>query len=186
MEKQKNTQIIVIAVLAVAILVMSVGFAIFTQNLTLNGTTTVASASWGLEFVPASYTETAGSVEVTPANRTIAGTSMTYNVSLEKPGDFYEFTVNVENKGTFDTNLTDITMSTLTAAQQKYLTYSIVYGGQTYTASATGLTHSLTAGNTAPVKVRVEYILPESSTDLPATEVTVNLTASLTYKQVGA
>ena len=37
MEKQKNTQMFVIAVLAIAVLTMSVGFAAFTQALNING-----------------------------------------------------------------------------------------------------------------------------------------------------
>lgn len=182
MEKQKNTQMFVIAILAVAVLTMSVGFAVFTQTLDINGNVTVASSKWSIAFDTSSYVESDGSVAV--SNKTLDGTSMTYNVTLTKPGDFYEFTVNVKNTGTFDANLTGISMSALTTEQAKYLTYEITYNGTKYTANATGLSVALAkTEGVATVKVRVQYIQPENSADLPSTPVTVPLTASLTYSQ---
>ena len=182
MEKQKNTQMFVIAILAVAVLTMSVGFAAFTQILNINGNVTVASSKWSIAFDTTSYTESDGSVAV--SNKTLDGTSMTYNVTLTKPGDFYEFTVNVKNTGTFDANLTGITMSPLTTEQSKYLTYEIDYNGNTYTSTQTGLSISLAnTSGVVPVKVKVSYVQPENPADLPSSEVTIPLTASLTYKQ---
>lgn len=182
MEKQKNTQMFVIAILAVAVLTMSVGFAAFTQTLDINGNVTVASSKWSIAFDTTSYVESDGSVAV--SNKTLDGTSMTYNVTLTKPGDFYEFTVNVKNTGTFDAKLTGISMSSLTPEQAKYLTYEITYNGTKYTATATKLSVALAkTEGVATVKVRVQYIQPEASADLPSTQVTVPLTASLTYEQ---
>lgn len=182
MEKQKNTQMFVIAILAVAVLTMSVGFAVFTQTLDINGNVTVASSKWSIAFDTSSYVESDGSVAV--SNKTLDGTSMTYNVTLTKPGDFYEFTVNVKNTGTFDANLTGITMSPLTTEQSKYLTYEIDYNGNTYTSTQTGLSISLAnTSGIVPVKVKVSYVQPEKPADLPSSEVTIPLTASLTYKQ---
>ena len=186
MEKKKNTQLIIIAILAVAILFMSVGFASYASTLNINGTATVQSNKWSVHFVDNSYAETTGSKVGT---KTITGTSINYSVTLEKPGDFYEFTINVINDGTFDAVLNGITMSTLTAAQQKYLTYTLTYDSTPYTASQSSLSLSLphTSGsNTKAVKVRVAYIQPENSADLPQESVDVSLTASLSYAQATA
>lgn len=184
MEKQKNTQMFVIAILAVAVLTMSVGFAEFSQTLNIDGEVKVASSSWNIQFDTASYVESEGSVTVSADNRTLSGTSMTYNVTLTKPGDFYEFTIKVKNTGTFDANLTGITMSPLTTERAKYLTYEIYYNGTKYTNTTSDLSIALakTSGE-ATVKVKVAYIQPEAPKDLPSSEVTVPLTASLTYKQ---
>lgn len=184
MEKQKNVQMVIIAILAVAVLTMSIGFAIFTQTLDINGDVTVVHSSWNIQFDTTSYTEGAGSVTVAEDKRTLSGTSMSYEVTLTKPGDFYEFTIDVNNKGTFDANLTGITMTELSEAQQKYLTYEIEYNDIIYTATTTGLTIPL--ANTTGVKtvrVKVAYIQPENSADLPSTDVNLTLDASLTYKQ---
>ena len=54
MERQKHTQTVVIAVLAVAILMMTIGFAAtaYTQTLNIGGTdnTTVKAAKWSVHF----------------------------------------------------------------------------------------------------------------------------------------
>lgn len=187
MTKQKNTQIVIIAVLAVAVLVMSVGFAAsaYTQNLNYDSSNVNVQASkWEVHFDPTSYTESNGSVEAN--TKTLTGTNMTYDVTLSKPGDFYEFTVDVENLGTFDANLTGISMSSLTTEQSKYLVYTISYKGTQYTSSQSslsGLTLVKTTGKES-VKVRVEYVQPTNQADLPQTDQTVQLIAALTYTQV--
>jgi hypothetical protein len=188
MEKNKSTQTVIIAILAVVILTMSVGFAAsaYTQNLNINDSTVnVTAAKWNVHFDDASYTETTGSVAAT--SHTLTGTTMVYEVTLAKPGDFYEFTVNVKNEGTFDANLTSLTMSSLTTEQAKYLTYTITYNnGTTYSASNTAITGSTLAKSTgiAPVKVRVTYLTPADSANLPTTDQTLTLSATLTYTQV--
>jgi len=184
MEKNRGTQLIIIACLSAAILFMTVGFAVYASQLTINGTATVSPSKWSVHYVTDSYAESTGSVAAT--SKTITNTDVTYAITLEKPTDFYEFTINVINDGTFDAVLKSLTMTSLTAEQQKYLTYTLTYDGTAYTASNSSLSLALphTSGsNTKPVKVRVEYIQPENSSDLPQTAVNVTLTASLDYEQ---
>ena len=185
MEKNKNTQILVIAVLSSAILFMSVGFATYASTLNINGTATVKASKWSVHYVTNSYAESTNSVAATAHN--ITNTDFTFTATLAKPGDFYEATANVINDGTFNAQLSSITMSTLTAAQQKYITYKVYFDGNEFTASQTGLSHSLpyaTGSNTKVVKVRAEYIQPENSADLPQdADDPVTLTASLNFTQ---
>lgn len=184
MEKKKNTQLLVIAVLSFAILFMTVGFATYATTLTIHGTATVQPNTWSVHYVDTTYAETTGSKAAT--SKTITNTDVTYSVTLNKPGDFYEFSIDVINDGSFDAVLKAITMSTLTEAQDKYLNYTLTYDGTPYTASQTGLSNSLpfaSGSNTKTVKVRVEYVQPESSADLPQQAVDVTLTASLDYQQ---
>lgn len=183
MEKKRTGQIVTILVLSFAVLFMSVGFAAFSQTLDINGTANVDAAKWSVHFDKATYEETTGSVTAT--NPTIGDTSITYEITLEKPGDYYSFNINVINDGTFDANLTKITISSLTEAQQKYLKYTVTYDGTPYTTTTSNL-NSLLSAKTGQktVNVKVEYILPEQSTDLPTEEVTVTLNAALDYSQV--
>mgnify|MGYP002869948330 CR=1 FL=1 len=86
----------------------------------------------------------------------------------------------------FDAILNQITMTALTAAQQEYLTYTIKYAGNTYTATtANNLNISLPASssNTAEVEVTAAYVQPESADDLPASDVVVSLSAQFHYDQ---
>lgn len=186
MEKQKNTQTLIIAVLAVAVLTLSVGFAAFSQRLDMNGTVSVTSSSWNVHFDTDSFAKTTGSQDVTTTS--ITGTSISWQSTLTKPGDYAEFTVNVLNEGTFDAVLKSITMSSI-ADHEKYLKYEIYYGDSSspYTATTEGLSISLAkkagTATSVPVKVKVTYIQPENSADLPASSVDVALTASLNYEQ---
>ena len=183
MNNKKNTQIITIAILSFTILFMSIGFAAFSQTLNINGTTNVSAAKWSVHFDKNSYQEKTGSVVAT--NPTIGETSVTYEVTLEKPGDYYSFDINVVNDGTFDANLTKITMSQLTTQQAKYLNYTVTYDGTPYTVTTNNLANTIVAKTgSKKVNVKVEYVLPEASIDLPNEEVTITLNAALDYSQV--
>jgi hypothetical protein len=181
MKQDRKLQTFLIVALMLVVVAMSIGFAAFSQNLTINGTATVKSAKWDVRFDTATYAEAAGSVAAT--THSITDTSATYTVTLNNFGDYYEFTVDAKNYGTIDAHLSSITMSTLTTEQAKYLTYTITYGGTDYTASASGLNVALNATASSTVKVRVEYIQPTDQADLPATDQNVTLTATLNYQQ---
>ena len=181
MERQKNTQMVVIAVLAVAILVMSVGFAVYSSNITIGGKTTAKAASWKVNLDPATFVQKPGSENIT---KTIEGTSMTYSAILPKPGSFCEFSIDVKNTGTFDAALKSLTMSALDPTDAKYLTYEVTYGTETYTESNLSLNVPLAAvSGTETVNVKVSYVQPENEAELPTSDKEVELTLTLGYEQ---
>ena len=183
MEKKKNGQLIIIGVLAVAVLFMSIGFATYAQRLNIQGEVTVQPATWSVHWDTTSFAQDQNSVAVTTTSFT--NTDMAFTATLAKPGDVAKFTINAVNDGTFDANLNAITMSTLTAAEAKYLTYTVTYDGTTYNASASNLSNVLAATNgSKAVTVTVTYTTPADSADLPQSAVTVNLSLSLDYEQV--
>lgn len=179
MEKQKNTQLFIIAVLSVVLLTMSVGFAAFSRTLNINGNVVATAAKWEIAFDKDSYAETTDSVEATTS---INATDMTYNVTLA-PDEFYEFTINIKNTGTFDAVLKTLTMSGLTEDQAKYLEYTVTYGNTSYTSSNNSLSVALNKNSQAAVKVRVKYKLPSDYADLPSTNQNITLTASFGFEQ---
>ena len=182
MEKKKNGQLIIIGILAVAILFMSIGFATYAQTLNITGNVTVSPATWSVHWDTSSFQADANSVQVTTT--TLTNTDVAFTATLAKPGDVAKFTIDVVNDGTFDANLTAITMSTLSQTEANYLTYEVKYGSTTYNASATGLSTLLAkTSGTETVTVTVTYITPADSADLPQSAVNVNLSASLDYTQ---
>ena len=184
MEKKISYSGVIITVLAAAILVMSVGFAAFSANINFNGTANVSSTTWNVFLDESTYQKTEGSVEPV-SEPTINTNSMTYSVNLTKPGDFYEFTIHVKNTGSFNAQLKSLTMTDLPEDQEKYLTYTITYAGTPYTSSNSSLSIPLNAGTgDEEVKVRVEYVQPENSTDLPSELKAITLNASFDYEQV--
>ena len=66
-----------------------------------------------------------------------------FETTLNMPGDFYEFTIEVENTGDFDALLDSITISSLSDAQAKYLSHKVTYGTNEYTTTTTGLSNLL-------------------------------------------
>ncbi len=190
MRKEKSIQNTVMILLAVAVVAMSIGFAAFSQTLTIGGgsdnTTTIKKAKWLIHYLPTTYAENSATGYVASTSHTAADTDVTFQTTLNKPGDKFEFTIDVKNDGTFNAKLSSITMTELTAAQQKYLTYTINYDNNNYTASTSNITGStLNPSDTKTVKVTVAYIQPENEADLPTEDdVTVSLTASLNYDQV--
>ncbi len=185
MRKENNVQNIVIVVLAITVLVMTVGYAAFTQTLKIeNSTATFKKAKWDVHFDTASFSETS-TIKASPAP-TVSLTSVAFTVTLNKPGDIYSFTINAKNEGTMDAVMKKITMSSLTADQEKFINYKVTYNGTDYTATTDGLNHSI--ANTSGVHtivVTVEYERPENPEDLPTEEdVTVNLSASFDYEAV--
>ena len=184
MEKKISYSGVIITVLAAAILVMSVGFAAFSANINFNGTANVSSTTWNVFLDESTYQKTGGSVEPV-SEPTINANSMTYSVNLTKPGDFYEFTIHVKNTGSFNAQLKSLTMTDLPEDQEKYLIYTITYAGTPYTSSNSSLSIPLNAGTgDEEVKVRVEYVQPENSTDLPSELKAITLNASFDYEQV--
>ena len=184
MDKKNKYQTITIVALVAVLLVMSIGFAFSTINLNLNGNVHVDKASWDIKFDTTSFKETVGSVTAT-ADPTINDTSVEYSVTLTKPGDFYEFTIDAKNFGTFDAILNSITMAGVSDDQKKFLKYSISYDNNEYleTTQLTNNANVLAPNGTENFKVRVEYILPESENDLPSSAIDLTLTATLLYAQ---
>ncbi len=200
MRKEKSIQNVTIIVLAVAILVMSVGFALYSSQLTINGTATFKKSLWNVEFDTDTYSETGSStitIDQTDENVFQFGkTSLVYDVTLPAPGDVYEFTVDVYNGGTIDAELSGVTLSksVVSGSVGAYVSYSVDYTytdssnvehTSTYTSSTSGLHLPLPADTSATVKVTVAYVAPSDPTALPTTA-DVPVTFGLTLDYVDA
>ena len=184
MEKKKKKELGIVLLLLVAVVVMTVGFANYSQRLNITGNVTVKGKPWDVRYVTGdgAISRTSGSVVADP--ETIGNTDFSFTTTLTKPGDFYEATITAKNFGTITAKLKKVTMSTLDATQAKYLDYSVTVNGTKYTATTDNLDVALAAGGTHPVIVRVEYKLPDSASDLPSTDQTITVTGNLDYESV--
>ena len=169
--------------------IIGVGYATLGANLKINGVAEVPSSSWDVHFKTGSISVTDGSVSIeentTQQAATIdSATQVSYAVKLALPGDFYEFTVDVENTGTIDAMIesvssklgnTEITTGTLPS----YLDYSVTYSdGQAITTK-----QQLNSGDTETIKVRLEFKKDIEATDLPGEATTLNLNFQINYVQ---
>ncbi len=198
MENKKKKERGVLLLLIVAVLLMTIGFAYYTQNLTINGTVTVKGSPWKVHYVANSITESTGSTSATSAQINTNDTNFAFTVTLEKPGDFYEATINVINEGSMDALLKKVTMglsavdsdsaTVNTTDLANYFNYTITYNnGTPYTQTTDNISGITLAANAAhnathPVKIRVEYIQPANAAQLPSKDVTVTVTGQLDYQ----
>lgn len=100
-----------IFMLILALMFISMGYAFIYSNLKIEGLATVTKQTWNVYFDNLVVTE--GSVTPTTA-ATLSGeypTTVNYSVSLENPGDFYEFTVDVVNDGTMDAMVESVSIT---------------------------------------------------------------------------
>lgn len=182
MRKESSIQNILIIVLAATVLVMSVGYATFSSNLAINNSTaTFKKAVWDVRFDEDSFEETSTiTADTTP---TVSDNSVSFAVTLPQPGDTYTFKINAKNFGTIDANMKKITMSGVTAANEKFVSYTVNYNGTDYTSTTDGLNVALAAEGTHTITVTVKYLVPADPADLPSEQdVTVNLTATFDYE----
>lgn len=184
MRREGNVQNVVIVLLVVAVLCMSVGFALsaYTQDLQIIGNVTANKAVWDVKFNTTSYAATSGNGYVTATN-TVTGTTVNFDVTLN-PGEKHEFTINAENYGTLDAVLQSVTMSSLSADVADFLSYEVYVNNTKYTETTTGLNVALDASDVHPVKVLVSYNVPEDPTKLPSENKTTSLSVTLTYGSV--
>ncbi len=180
MKKSFNASTVSVLLLSIAFVIMSVGFASYSQTLNINGTVTAKKAEWKVQFKENSYAESQGSV--TADTKELTTTAMTYTATLN-PGEFYEFTVDVENAGTIAATLNSITMSPLTEEQAKYINYTLTYDSTEYTKTTSNISNDLAVNATKTAKVRVEYVFPEDAADLPSEDVKITLSANLNFAQ---
>ena len=190
MKDNKRTSYVIIAILLLVVGI-SIGYAALTATLTINGNTTIQGNTWDVHFaslsvnqdstaVPATYADPAQDApatgEATITNESglvpsgiqdVEKTKVVYDVTFNKPGDFYEFTVNVVNAGTLPAKLsaTPQIISTASEKMEAVMTYSIMditdeqhprtlaADDVWYAANDNTSGHS----NTKTLKVRVEY-----------------------------
>ena len=159
------------------IVIISVGFSAISATLSITGNSTIARNRWDVHFenVQVKSGSATASAPVISNN----DTQVTYNVTLNMPGDYYEFTVDAVNEGTIDAMIQTFSNTGLTEAQEKYLSYSIKYADGIGVANK----HLLSHGSTETYKVRVEYRTDLEATDLPGSDQTISLTFSVTYEQ---
>ena len=186
--KSKNQKITIYFVLFSLILVVGIAYAILQANLQINGTTKIASNTWDVHFKANTITPTVGSVTIDTTNNEQAATidnasQVSYIVKLALPGDFYEFTVDVENTGSIDAMLDSISskikigsgeeVEIIPTGQNRnlpaYLDYSVAYSDGTAIAAKQEL---LGNGGIETVKVRVEFKTDIEANELPQTDQT--------------
>ena len=131
--KNQKNRILIIFLLLIGI---TVGYAVLSNTVQSNGTSKIQNPTWDIHFDHVQVTE--GSVPTTNEGNKAASidnpTTVSYAVTLPKPGDFYEFTVDAVNEGSMNA-MVDVVHSTIKVGDEvkevnelpRWLLYNISY-----------------------------------------------------------
>ncbi len=186
----RRKQDIRLLILLALLLIITIGYAALATTLKINGQAHITKNTWNVYWdVPV---VTAGSVTDTIPTRTNdsnepSNTKLVWSITLDLPGDYYEFTVDAVNEGTIDAMITGIT-NTVSPSLPSYIQYSVTYDD----GSAIANNHLLekTVGGVPTkdkYKVRIEYdkelATKETVNAIPTGGNTYTFTFGVTYGQ---
>ena len=170
--------------LLLLLLGVSVGFALLSTTLKINGIAGVKGSTYDIhwENVQPNANST---VEAEKPEIDTTRTIVSYEVNLELPGDFYEFDVDAKNDGTIAGTITDIRHSMKKVVEEgqdstvpDYIKYSVVYKGTSINPKVGDV---LGPGDKQTYTVRVEY--DKNATTIPDEDITIRIEDEFDYGQ---
>lgn len=115
MKSDRTFKVVAVIALLVAVIGLTIGYAAYTETLTIDGSAKVTPATWDVKFKNLGTTEKTGdatSTDPTLTDTTISG----FVATLTMPGDSVKYKFDIANDGTIDAKLTTFTMGTLSCA----------------------------------------------------------------------
>lgn len=181
----KHKNMLIVGLLAV-VLVMTVGYAAFAQQLTVNGNASITSR-WDVHFQEGGATyDTSSTMGTTPTGDVTVnegGLTATFTANLVSPGDKITYTIPIENTGTIDAKLNSITLGgTSVSVDQGSLTATSTDGNIKYTVTSPGDGVLAKNNGTAQIKIVAEFVDKAAGND-NAYGSTASLTVTLNYVQ---
>ena len=175
--KDRKTLTLGLCLILVCVFTLTVAYSALSAVLTISGNARVSAADWDIYLNNPRVTQGSATTNV-PVIKT--SSTLEFETTLNMPGDFYEFTVDVVNGGDIDAMIENVVKTPdLTAEQAKFLNYVITYqNGESITTKQT-----LSKGTTMPIKVRIEYREDLVASDLPTGQVVLDLSLTLEYVQ---
>lgn len=192
--KNKDWKLAMIALLIVSSVAITIGYASFSQILTINGEATVEKSTWKIGFENLSSAILVGTAEeVTHPSISSGGTDIgSYNVNFTTPGDSVSYTFDVVNSGTFDAKLSSITIpvpvctgsgdnAAADAANVcNHLVYTLAYSDGT----VINENDTLNKQTSRSLKLTLIYKDDITASELPNNDVSIsNLSISMYYSQ---
>ena len=176
--KTKNKKQRKILLLLVLLLAVTVGFALLSTTLFINGTSRIKSNDWDIHWDGESITPTSGSVTPdTPASVDANG-DIAFTVNFDLPGDYYEFTVDAVNAGTID--------GIISAVIPTDIIWSVTYADTGAPAVGDILAKRTDAEHPTAKTYKVKVQFDPAVTELPANAVSYVYKFSVKYDQYKA
>lgn len=167
----------ILCIVFVCVFTLTIAYAALNAVLTISGNAEVASSDWNIYLANPKVTNGSATMN-TPEIK--SNSTLEFSTTLNMPGDFYEFTVDVVNDGSIDAMIENVVKTPeLDDSQKKYLKYEITYQN----GESIDKKQLLASKTTMPIKVRLEYRTDLSASDLPTNQVELELALTLEYVQ---
>ena len=161
-------------------LFMGVGYAYLNATLSITGTGKVTKTTWDVHFE--NVQPISGSVTPTSAPAISNDTTVSFSATLNEPGDFYSFYIDLVNAGTLDATINSLTISpVLTTEQQEYFEYKIKYKGEGSLDVSEG--DALSHGDTKTIEILFRYKELDNHDLYPDEDVTFNFSITVNTVQ---
>ena len=170
--------------LILLVLGISVGYALLSSTLSINGIAGIKSGTWDIHWENVVPNSSSTVTAETPSISENA-TKVSFSVNLELPGDYYEFDVDAKNDGDWAGTITKIDSNIYKEVEDgeddtvpSYIKTSIVYKG---TDIEPQLGDILYAGEKQTYTIRVEF--DREATEVPDEDFTVRVEKDIVYSQ---
>ena len=174
---RKNKSIYIVLII-IALIGITIGYAVINTTLNINGKSSISKNTWDVYFDNIVVKE--DSVEAVEIPTITDKTTVNFEVQLNLPGDYYEFTVDVVNAGSIDAMIESIEKTpALTEEQAKYLNYTITYEND----EAITTKQLVKKEESVRLKVKVELRKDIDPSDLPEVGDVLYLSFTVNYQQ---
>jgi len=188
-EKNNKKITLIVVFLAVALVTLTIGYAVMSSNLKVDTSAMVTPASWKIHFIDSS-SKVDGSANVTGLPEITDTTELSYNCTLTKPGDKCTVKATIKNDGDINAKLSLITKleSTYTgsdedvALMKENTVYQVKYNNID---SSTILSKNPTLYPGVEAEVTIVFGYKKEATTLPSSSVNFsNIGVQLLYEQI--
>lgn len=177
-----NHSNVISLIILLLLLAVGIGYASLQGELNINGTATIGDNTWDIHFANIQVEDGSVSTDSSAEIDSTDNTKINFGVTLVKPGDFYEFTVDIVNSGTIDGMIESFT-STINnqpiSNLPTYLEYSLTYSEGEEIAN----NHLLEANRIEPIRVKISFKEDIDTNDLPTSTNQFNFSIDLNYIQ---
>ena len=147
--KDRKFLMTTLSIAIVCIFTLTIAYSALSAVLTINGNARVSAANWDIYLNNPRVTNGSATTNL-PQIKT--SSTLEFETTLNMPGDFYEFVVDVVNGGDIDAMIENVVKTPdLTAEQAKFLKYEITYQNNEPITTK----QLLAKDTTMPIKVRV-------------------------------
>ena len=186
MNRKKKNKVFLLLILLLGI---TIGFALLSTTLKINGNAKITKNTWGVYW--SSVGDEDGVVptivpNITSEDENHPNNIVSFGLTLDKPGDFYEFQVDAVNDGTIDAMLsvitTNITSEGSVTTLPDYIKYSVTYADGMIPKEK----HLLAKNTRERYKIRIEFlksITNEELENIPDEGLNYDIEMNLPYIQ---